>query len=139
MTPRAKIRSILRIIARAGDVTVKDILGHEMEPRHVAARQVAHVLVAKHLNITGPVALGRAFGRDHSTVINSFLAIERAMAKGESPKAVLYRTAEAKIAAVVIGPVSPHPEMTVGFKDARKRTSTDAGYIDNEGNIICNP
>ena len=139
MTPRAKIRSILRIVARAGGVRVQDILGHGLDRRVVAARQVAHVLVAKHLGITGPTALGRAFNRDHSTVINSFLAIERALAKGDTPKAVLYRTAEAKIAAVVIGPLAPHAELTDGFRQARKKHMHDAGYIDPQGNIICNP
>ena len=66
-TERAAVLDIVVETARVFEVTTKDILSNSRKQRFVQPRQVA-MYVARHYTAMSFPELGRAFGRDHTTI-----------------------------------------------------------------------
>lgn len=68
MTPREQSIAIIREIALEYGVSVVCILGRDRTRRVSAARRCAYATIRSRKGISYP-AIGRIFGRDHTTVI----------------------------------------------------------------------
>jgi chromosomal replication initiator protein len=69
-------RFIVRYAALRHGVDDKDILGSSRVPKVSHARQEAMALVRSHTRNTSLPAVGRLFGRDHTTVLHSIRSYE---------------------------------------------------------------
>jgi len=69
MTPRERNFTIIREIAMQHGVTVETIMGRSRDPQDVRARWAAYAAV-KHRRGLSHCAVGRVFGRDHSTILH---------------------------------------------------------------------
>lgn len=70
-TERVTLPRIIAITARVFDVSVADLLNRRRLNLFVVPRQIAMTVAQNHLEVTkggNMHAVGRAFGRDHSTV-----------------------------------------------------------------------
>lgn len=66
---------IIGLVCRAFNLEQADVLGQKRKSELVLARQLAMYLCRKKIGLSYP-ELGKAFGRDHSTVIHSIRKIE---------------------------------------------------------------
>jgi chromosomal replication initiator protein len=66
---------IVGLVSRGFNLAPEDILGTRRKPDFVLARQVAMYLCRRKLGLSYP-ELGKAFGRDHSTVIHAIKKIQ---------------------------------------------------------------
>lgn len=66
---------IVSLVSRGFNLAPEDILGSRRKPDFVLARQVAMYLCRRKLGLSYP-ELGKAFGRDHSTVIHAIKKIQ---------------------------------------------------------------
>lgn len=69
MTPRDHSMEIIREIARQHGVSPEAILGRSRYPKDIKARHAAYAAVRERKGISYP-AVGRIFGRDHTTVLS---------------------------------------------------------------------
>ncbi len=74
-TSRLTPERILKLIAGHFSVKISDIKGRGRSKVIAYPRQLAMFLARKHTSLSFP-ELGRAFGKDHSTIINAFKKIE---------------------------------------------------------------
>lgn len=82
---REKIKALVKIVADHYGCAVDDILGHSRVADIIQARHHAIWLCARDTKLTYP-QIGRAFCRDHSTVIHAVSRIDAA--KGENVRAL---------------------------------------------------
>lgn len=69
MTPRERSMSIIREIAMQHGVTVEAIMGRSRDHKDTRARRAAYAAVKYRRGLSHP-AVGRIFGRDHSTILH---------------------------------------------------------------------
>lgn len=69
MTPREQSLSIICEIAREHGVSSESILGRSRYPKDIKARHAAYAAVKERKGISYP-AVGRIFGRDHTTIMS---------------------------------------------------------------------
>lgn len=80
MTPAEQTEAIIAEIAALHGIEPRAITGRRRTPRIVLARQHAYAEVkARRAHLSLP-AVGRAFGRDHSTILGGIRAHEARMA-----------------------------------------------------------
>ena len=89
---------ILRIVAEAFGLGVKDILGPSRRLKCSTARHISIHLIYKYIPSMSSVTIGRKIGRDHSSVLHGKRKIERLVAKDEHMAAFI-REIEARILA----------------------------------------
>jgi chromosomal replication initiation ATPase DnaA len=73
-----RIKAIIEHVASARAVTYRDIVGPRRKQRLSLARHIAFY-VAREITGASYPALARCFGRDHSTIIHGYNAIEHRM------------------------------------------------------------
>ena len=74
--PRSRpIKRVIWEVSKASGVTPADILGRERTAHVVRARFAAMLICRNYLALSYP-AIGRAFNRDHSTVINAMRRVD---------------------------------------------------------------
>ncbi len=79
------ISEIQKICARHFEISVSDLKSKSRTKPLVVARQSAMFMIKKHLD-KSLVEIGRAFGKDHTTVINSLRRIESQLGKDSDLK-----------------------------------------------------
>ncbi len=82
---REKIKALIKIVAEHYGCPVDDIMGHSRVADIIQARHHAMWICARDTRLTYP-QIGRAFRRDHSTVIHAVARIDAA--KGENVRAL---------------------------------------------------
>lgn len=75
------VKEIITLIALEGDMTYDDMIGHSRVPAVVARRHLAIVEVYRLKPAMSLVQIGKAFGKDHSTIVH---ALQKAGVKRES-------------------------------------------------------
>ncbi len=94
--PKRTVREIQANVAEACGVTVADILGPRRQAKIVIARQFAFWMARRDTNYSFP-AIGRLFGdKDHTTVMHGFAKIDRLIAAGQLPDALMALVREGK-------------------------------------------
>ncbi len=73
---KAQVDDIIRCVAQHYHLNTSDLLGSRRSQDIVRPRQVA-IYLAKHLTTRSLPVIGRAFSRDHTTVLHSIRRIER--------------------------------------------------------------
>ena len=107
ITPRGKIRALVRIVARVARVRSGDIFGPSRKTEFVYARHVALMVVSERVGITGLCALGRVFDKDHSTIRAALRRTRAEIAEGRGHRADLYADVQKAIAEHGDGVVRP--------------------------------
>jgi hypothetical protein len=76
------VREIIRVSARHYDCTYDEVIGRSRIGRLIRPRQIAMYLSRKHAQLSYP-AIGKLFGRDHSTVQHGYKVVKTALAASD--------------------------------------------------------
>ena len=117
ITPRARIRAIIRIVARAADVRVDEIMGKSRARSISMARGVAQYALVQHMKL-GRSAVGRIMQCDHSSVSVAVRRIELAIGDPRDPRAALYARVKAHIETAVVGDIVDEETTTLPSRAA---------------------
>lgn len=91
-----EIRTIINAVCEISGVSERQILGDQRASRFALPRMVAMYLACHHTGLTTP-QIGRAMGRDHTTVLHGRDRIASLLATGEPTVTALHARALVKL------------------------------------------
>lgn len=136
-------RQIVNAVSAVSGVPVSDILGRHRYHAVIPARQAAQYLMAQD---GGPfnshTAIGKAFGREHTTVWWGIVQSKRDIAVG-GPRSVIIRRSEEILASKERpAPAQPEQQKTTPHHGAMPRIVkrvTSAGWMEADGSLVVAP
>lgn len=136
-------RQIINAVSAVTRIPVADLIGRRRYTYLIPARQAAQYLMVSQGGLANSTAaVGRVFGRDHTSVLWSIIQVKRDLACGGPRAGIVKAVSELIIEKDEVPPAQPPSPKQVLHRGAmphRVRSVTKAGWIEADGSLVVAP